>query len=122
MDNFRVSKIARTCDPACSPTPAASLLTVASNANNIVTCTTSPTEAPDLTDRSALQCYQCSAGSSSTACKNAQTGASTKVGGVSLSRTAACTQCYVSDVRPARGAAGSWCGFELMFRDDCRWQ
>ena len=107
MNNFVVSKITRTCDAGCSATSATNLLTVGAGSNTLTTCVAAPTPATDLTGKSALQCHQCSANPTGAACKNAQSPASAKVGGIGVSRTAACTECYVSATRAS--AEEPWC-------------
>ena len=101
LSAFVVSKITRTCDKGCTDTAALNVLLATASSTAIVTCTDAPTPAPDLTGKSALQCYQCSGTHDDAACKGAQTYIrSLKVGSISLDKAAACTQCYVSRLRP----------------------
>ena len=96
LTNFVVSKVARTCDNGCTATLAPALAAVTATDTSIVTCTSAPALTPDLTGKSALQCYQCSAAVADAACKAAQTSSSPKTGGITVAAPAACTYCYVS--------------------------
>ena len=96
LTDFVVSKITRTCVAECTATSSPALDSVTASDTSIVACTDPPSNAPDLTGLSALQCHQCSGTSSDAACKGVQTGSSPKTGGITLAAAAACTQCYVS--------------------------
>ena len=97
LTDFVVSKVTRTCDNTCTASAAPALDAATATSTTLVTCTDVPTAAPDLTGLSALQCYNCAGDHNNAACKALQnSGSSPKVGGISVAKAAACTQCYVS--------------------------